>query len=313
MEYAKLAEDLTGVRSAFLLGLIKQETNIGKNVGTASWKVSMKSSRDAPIFFEITRLLGINPNEIKVSARQSGGWGGAMGPAQFIPSTWALYGGFKKISSRVCSSPTIKKSSRIVVGTSGSDILRLQKFLNKNNFTIATSGPGSRGSETNVFGLQTSKALSKFQREYKSLLLTSPSDYRALGSVGPKTSALINNLPCEEELKSGYTGWKYSRSNDKIQEALQSDTPSNPWNPLHAFVASALFLKDLGAAKGGANSEWCAALKYFQGPGNGCKARVTYNRHYPNAVTAHTRCFEYEIAFIENRDSGSDPCPSTHN
>ena len=313
VEYAKYAEQLTGVRAAFLLGLIKQETNIGKNVGTASWKVSMKSSRDTPIFFAITKLLGINPNEIKVSARQSGGWGGAMGPAQFIPSTWASYGGFRRISSNVCTDPAISRTSRIVIGTSSQDVLNLQRFLNNRGFKITSSGPGSKGYETNVFGSKTSKALGKFQEEYRKLLLTSSSDYSSLGEVGPKTAALINNLPCEEELRNGYTGWQYEKSGDRIRDVLQTGEPSNPWNPLHAFVASALYLKDLGAAKNGGNSEWCAALKYFQGPGSGCRARHNYNKHYPNAVTAHTKCFEYEIAFIENRNSGRDPCPSLHN
>ena len=57
------------------------------------------------------------------------------------------------------------------------------------------------------------------------------------------------------------------------------------------FYCSALFLKDLGAASNSKNAEYCAALKYFQGPANGCRARRSYNTHYPKAVLSHTSCF----------------------
>ena len=35
--------------------------------------------------------LGLNPDDMPVSKKPWYGWGGAMGPAQFIPSTWILY------------------------------------------------------------------------------------------------------------------------------------------------------------------------------------------------------------------------------
>jgi len=39
----------------------------------------------------------------------------------------------------------------------------------------------------------------------------------------------------------------------------------DPWDPEHAFVASALYLSDLGAAQGGFTAERRAALKYYAG------------------------------------------------
>lgn len=108
LDIAKYVEGITGVRPAFLLAVMTQESNIGKNVGQCYLKnpstgegiivnsektVSgvMKPSRDIPHFLEITQELGRDPYNTPVSCPMSFGWGGAMGPAQFIPSTWVLY------------------------------------------------------------------------------------------------------------------------------------------------------------------------------------------------------------------------------
>jgi membrane-bound lytic murein transglycosylase B len=42
-------------------------------------------------FLQITSRLGLDPNSVKVSREPTYGCGGAMGPAQFIPSTWLAY------------------------------------------------------------------------------------------------------------------------------------------------------------------------------------------------------------------------------
>ena len=102
VQYAKEAERETGVRPAFLLGLIKNESDLGKNVGTGSYLTDMHPTRDAPIFPYIAKLVGQHPNDLKVSANPGFGWGGAMGPAQFIPSTWVQFGRFGKCENRDC-------------------------------------------------------------------------------------------------------------------------------------------------------------------------------------------------------------------
>jgi hypothetical protein len=90
-ELALAAEKKTGVRPAFLLGIIAEESNLGENVGTGNWKTDMHPDRDVPVFEDLTRRLGLNPDTVPVSKKPWYGWGGAMGPAQFIPSTWVLY------------------------------------------------------------------------------------------------------------------------------------------------------------------------------------------------------------------------------
>ncbi|TSC87269.1 MAG: peptidase M23 [Parcubacteria group bacterium Gr01-1014_8] len=90
-EYAKEASAKTGVRPAVILAILREETNLGENVGTGNWKTDMHPTRDQPVFAQITAELGLNPDSMPVSRKPGYGWGGAMGPAQFIPSTWILY------------------------------------------------------------------------------------------------------------------------------------------------------------------------------------------------------------------------------
>ncbi len=97
---AKYVESITGVRPAFLLGLLQMESRIGQNVGQCncsscrypdiSWqRVMSKSQHEA--FLLITKELGLEPDNVPVSCWVGGGniqMGGAMGPAQFMPNTW---------------------------------------------------------------------------------------------------------------------------------------------------------------------------------------------------------------------------------
>ncbi|HEY4500832.1 MAG TPA: hypothetical protein VJI70_01005 [Candidatus Paceibacterota bacterium] len=103
LSYAQAAERATGTRAAVTLGVLKQETNLGENLGTGSWRVDMHPTRDQPVFVYITQVLGLDPNKMPVSRRPSYGWGGAMGPGQFIPSTWVCYGGFVNMKNNSCT------------------------------------------------------------------------------------------------------------------------------------------------------------------------------------------------------------------
>lgn len=106
LTYAKAAERATGTRAAVTLAVLKQETNLGENLGTGSWRVDMSPNRDQPVFAHITQALGLNPDNMPVSKRPSYGWGGAMGPGQFIPSTWVCYGGFIHTTTNTCTPPS---------------------------------------------------------------------------------------------------------------------------------------------------------------------------------------------------------------
>ncbi|TSC70342.1 MAG: peptidase M23 [Parcubacteria group bacterium Gr01-1014_49] len=103
LSYAQAAERATGTRAAVTLAVLKQETNLGENLGTGTWRVDMSPTRDRPIFSYITQALGLDPDKMPVSKKPWYGWGGAMGPGQFIPSTWVCFGGFIHTTTNSCS------------------------------------------------------------------------------------------------------------------------------------------------------------------------------------------------------------------
>ncbi|OGF62094.1 hypothetical protein A2926_03370 [Candidatus Giovannonibacteria bacterium RIFCSPLOWO2_01_FULL_44_40] len=107
LEYANFAEKATGVRPAFLLGLITEESNLGQNVGKGNWKVDLSHPRCAKqrtAFLRITSELGLDPDLMPVSKKAWYGYcGGAMGPAQFMPMTWwnpATNTGYKNLVAK---------------------------------------------------------------------------------------------------------------------------------------------------------------------------------------------------------------------
>jgi len=72
------------------MAIVKIESDWGGNVGKGNWRTDMHP-RDFSAFQAITSALGLNPDSTPVSKKPAYGWGGAMGPAQFIPTTWLLY------------------------------------------------------------------------------------------------------------------------------------------------------------------------------------------------------------------------------
>ncbi len=114
-DFALTASKTTGVRPALILAILMQESTLGVNVGAcylsnpqtgdgisiktgASRPRTMNPTRDVPVFTPILSSLGRDINKTPVSCwisaysgGQPSGWGGAMGPSQFIPSTWKLF------------------------------------------------------------------------------------------------------------------------------------------------------------------------------------------------------------------------------
>jgi peptidoglycan hydrolase CwlO-like protein len=191
LDYANEASKATGVRPAFILAILKQETDLGKNVGTCNrpgdpeeklWYNIMPGPTDGSWrddqtnFKKITDALGISPEGTPLSCPMGNGWGGAMGPSQFIPTTWLSY------ASRIQS------------------------------------------------------------------------------ALGVKVA--------------------------------------NPWNPEHAFTATALYMSDLGAGTQAYTAEKTAALKYYAGS----NWSLPQNQFYGNQVMAHADEFQKNIDFLKDVD-----------
>lgn len=114
LAYAIETQKITGIDPAFLLAIFTQESNLGSNVGQCYLTnqytgagvgkntgtpfndvmkpMGLKGRKgDVDDFLRITDNLGLIWNQTAVSCpiAGAGGYGGAMGPAQFIPSTWS--------------------------------------------------------------------------------------------------------------------------------------------------------------------------------------------------------------------------------
>jgi len=102
VKFGQLAAIATNIRPAFLIAILEVESGLGRNVGTGNWLADMyqcyvrlgKPSRaeaEKAAFFQIVAKLGLDPNTVKVSREPNYGCGGALGPAQFLPTTWLGY------------------------------------------------------------------------------------------------------------------------------------------------------------------------------------------------------------------------------
>ncbi len=115
-QFAVKAQAKTGVRPALILAILTQESDLGKNQGSCivknidtgdgvgknsgtAFAQIMKAPRDTVPFKNITDRLGKDWSTTPVSCPPSATWtasrgyGGGMGPSQFIASTWELFKG----------------------------------------------------------------------------------------------------------------------------------------------------------------------------------------------------------------------------
>ncbi len=144
--YAENAGKKTGVRPAFVLAILKQESNLGANVGSCVivdlttgatkgvnsgtiFPNGIHPTRDLPLLAGIVEGVGRNPTTTRVSCPLAGGgYGGAMGPAQFIPSTWNL------IKTRIANA----------LGKATADPWNPEDAIMASSILLMDSGAGSR-------------------------------------------------------------------------------------------------------------------------------------------------------------------------
>ena len=108
-------------------------------------------------------------------------------------------------------------------GSCGSHVENLQKFLNKNDFTLTATGPGSEGQETKFFGPLTLKALQEFQSAYgipasgrvdtSTRILIDSIENGALGEITAE-SCVIQKI-VRKDIAPGKKDFKNSQEDDK--------------------------------------------------------------------------------------------------
>lgn len=109
-------------------------------------------------------------------------------PVLFI----ALFSSASADTSSVCP---YSWERNLKAGSTGADVLALQKFLNSSLETqISDTGAGSPGYESDFFGTRTKLAVITFQEKYASEILTPNDLVKGTGTAGVSTRAKLNSL-----------------------------------------------------------------------------------------------------------------------
>jgi len=117
------------------------------------------------------------------------------------------------------SVPSITRD--LTLGVKGADVKELQEFLNAQGYTVASSGAGSAGSETEYFGSLTKAALAKFQAAKG---ISPPAGY-----FGPITRSYLSSMAVGTGTGTGTgTGVETGTvpSGNALAVAVASDSPS---------------------------------------------------------------------------------------
>ncbi|MBU2633303.1 hypothetical protein KJ751_02240 [Patescibacteria group bacterium] len=135
LKIAQFAEQATGMRSAFILAVLAQESAmdgiIGRNLGGCFYNSpannssgTVMSNSQKPSFLALMEEIWMTPDTTPVSCPiiSDGSHGGAMGPAQFMPKTWwdiKSQTGYKKRIAKITGNnpPSPFNNSDAFVGT----------------------------------------------------------------------------------------------------------------------------------------------------------------------------------------------------
>lgn len=188
-------EKLTGTPSALLLSVLFQESGVNDQIGgnlgrctyNQSWNnksgtVMADSQKDA--FLSIMTEIGANANTTPVSCPipQDGAYGGAMGPAQFMPNTWMGYkNGVQRVLGVSPASPFRNQDAFIASALYLSEAIRRcegafstqydiwrcagAKYYAGLNVTMSTS----LAKHMNGYGLRVAKRAQEFQNDIDTL------------------------------------------------------------------------------------------------------------------------------------------------
>lgn len=91
-----------------------------------------------------------------------------------------------------CALRSAPIKDNLKLGDENSTVKTLQEILNQAGYTIANSGPGSAGNETEYFGSLTREALRRFQCD-KGIICSGDESTTGYGLVGPRTRTALTS------------------------------------------------------------------------------------------------------------------------
>lgn len=225
-----------------ILCRLKIESGLFRNVGQPMAGLSdVNVNRDAACFWYVASIFGYDPYTALASKAQSFGFGGAIGGAQLLVSTYCDLSGLTVRPKYRLFSDCHKKYK-------GNDLKVVQHKLNQ-YFGPVLKVDGKDGKRTRWY-----------LREYFRRVPATVDLSRYAGDPGFVKSFFT--------LQAGYTV-SYNPGEDRIALALGRPGPLNPWDPVVSVTGMAILLKDLGVMK---NRHYAHAA-YFTGPGGAKSAR----------------------------------------
>ena len=273
------AADLVGIDHIPLIGVLMVETKFGKILGKPNEVLSARPNRDMVPLIALARSQDLKPFAVCASKRQAAGYGGALGPAQMLPSVFLHFAGLM-VKDDYHYKEMGKKTRRLDRG----DVALLQKILNR-LYPMDTPLLAEDG----IIGTKTVQKVRRFQRSY----MGEGSDYqqggRCLSEIRKGRLGICTRVALLDKVR-----WVLKpnpEKSDRLTPLLGVGSGSkipNPWDLRTSVLASALLLKDLGVQE---NPERAFGA-YFAGPSEAfSKDGVGYARKVRKAMEEVSNLF----------------------
>ena len=152
---------ITGTPTTAAVGYNTFTVQVSDNNGAAGAFIDRKQFR-----------IGINAAPARSGSSSHGGGGGGSSFSSVAASTTSTSPTPSTTTTTVQTITTTTPTNTFIFtkslrpNTKNPDVLKLQQYLNQHGFTVAPSGPGSPGQETNKFGKATRNALWLFQKAH---------------------------------------------------------------------------------------------------------------------------------------------------